>query len=66
MTASEIPERDLEAAIRRICATADLDDLTKKKVRKQLEQQFGVDLAVRKDTINSLIEKVLTASDDRQ
>ena len=65
MTASEIPDRELELAIRQICATADLDDLTKKKVRKQLEQQFGVDLAVRKDTINALIEKVLTGSDDR-
>jgi chitin synthase len=49
----------LEQSIRRICAEADLDNLTKKGVRKQLEQEHGVGLDQRKETINRIIEQVL-------
>lgn len=58
---SEITDSQLERSIRSICASADLDTLTKKGVRKQLEAEYGVSLASRKDTINSIIERVLTA-----
>lgn len=58
---SEITDSQLEQSIRSICANADLDTLTKKGVRKQLESEYGVSLAARKDTINSIIERVLTA-----
>jgi len=57
--ADDITDAQLEAAIRRICDGADLDTLTKKGVRKQLEAEFGTGLAHRKDTINRLIETVL-------
>ena len=55
-----IADAQLEASIRRICAGADLDQLTKKGVRKHLETEFGVGLAGRKETINRIIETVLT------
>ncbi len=61
LSAAEISESTLEEAIQRICATADLESLTKKGVRKQLEQQFGVSFNERKETINRLIERVLTS-----
>lgn len=52
-------ESELDTSIRRICASADLDTLTKKGVRKQLEAEFGLPLGARKDTINRIIEAVL-------
>ncbi len=53
-------EAQLESSIRRICAGADLDQLTKKGVRKQLEEEYEVGLGSRKESINRIIEKVLT------
>ncbi|BEI80622.1 hypothetical protein CcaverHIS002_0111510 [Cutaneotrichosporon cavernicola] len=49
----------LEQSIRRICDGADLDSLTKKGVRRQLEGEYGMPLAQRKDDINRIIEAVL-------
>lgn len=49
----------LEQSIRRICDGADLDTLTKKGVRRQLESEYGMPLAQRKDDINRIIEAVL-------
>ncbi|OCF76617.1 chitin synthase [Kwoniella mangroviensis CBS 8886] len=54
-----ITEAQLEVSIRRICAESDLDTLTKKVVRKKLEEEFGVGLGGRKDSINRIIEQVL-------
>jgi chitin synthase len=54
-----ISDAQLEASIRRICDGADLDSLTKKGLRKQLETEYGVGLAHRKDAINKIIEAVL-------
>lgn len=54
-----ISDAQLEKSIRRICAEADLDNLTKKGVRKQLEQEHGVGLDQRKESINRIIEMVL-------
>lgn len=58
--AESIPVSELERSIRRICAGADLDNLTKKGVRKQLEEEFGVGLGARKDEIGRIIERVLS------
>lgn len=61
--ADTIPSTDLEREIRRIVLDqgADLDSLTKKGVRRELERSFGgVELSRRKEEINALIEKVLT------
>ncbi|KAK4689794.1 chitin synthase, partial [Tremellales sp. Uapishka_1] len=57
--AEGITDAQFEASIRRICDGADLDMLTKKGVRKQLEGEYGEGLGSRKDTINRIIEKVL-------
>lgn len=54
-----ITDSEIESEIRRIVSGADLDTLTKKGVRKQLEGRFGVDLSGRKEVINGLIERVL-------
>ena len=54
-----VTDTQLEASIRQICAGADLDTLTKKGVRKKLEEEYGMTLTTRKDTINRIIEKVL-------
>lgn len=54
-----LSDAQLEASIRRITDSADLDTLTKKGVRKQLETEYGISLASRKDTINRIIESVL-------
>lgn len=56
-----ISPEELITVIHRICVTADLDTLTKKGVRKQLEQEFGVELLSRKDEINRAIEQVLSS-----
>ena len=54
-----ITDAQLEVSIRRICEGADLDNLTKKGVRKQLEEEYGVALGGRKEVINGIIERVL-------
>lgn len=59
MGEATITDAQLERSIRRICQGADLDTLTKKSVRKTLEQEYGVDLTPRKDSINRIIEQVL-------
>ncbi|WVR04387.1 hypothetical protein IAU60_001389 [Kwoniella sp. DSM 27419] len=57
--ANGITDAQLEGSIRRICADADLDTLTKKVVRKRLEEEYGMPLSGRKDAINRIIENVL-------
>lgn len=61
-----VTDMQLESSIRRICSTADLDNLTKKGVRKQLEGEYGADLTARKDTINRIIERVLAGESSSQ
>lgn len=58
--AQAITDSQLERSIRKICANAELDKLTKKGVRKELEREYGVELAERREAINRLVEKVLT------
>jgi chitin synthase len=52
-------DRDLEIAIRELLRGADLNTVTKRAVRQKLEERFGLDLASRKATINSTIDRVL-------
>ncbi|RXK42203.1 chitin synthase [Tremella mesenterica] len=54
-----VTDGQLELSIRRICQGADLDKLTKKGVRKQLEEEYGCDFSERKDAIGKIIERVL-------
>jgi len=46
-------------SIVRICAQADLETLTKRSVRQQLEEEYGVDLGSRKDEISRMVERVI-------
>ena len=60
----DVADHQLEAEIRNICLAdgTDLETLTKKSVRRELENRFGADLTSRKDFINKTIEKVLTGA----
>ncbi|ANB11793.1 chitin synthase CHS3 [Sugiyamaella lignohabitans] len=51
---------EITNAVREILRTADLMMVTKKSIRLQLEQQFGVKLASRRDYINYVTEAILT------
>jgi chitin synthase len=50
---------DLERAVNDLLRGADLNSVTKREIRRQLEQQFGMDLASRKATINAAIDRAL-------
>lgn len=52
-------EADLDRAIHEILRSADLNSVTKREIRRQLEDQFRVDLTARKGTINATIDRVL-------
>jgi chitin synthase len=60
----DVTDGQLEVEIRNICLAdgTDLETLTKKSVRRDLEKRFGTDLTSRKDFINKTIEKVLTGA----
>jgi len=60
----DVSSAQLEAEISNICLAdgTDLEALTKKSVRKELERRFGVELTSRKEFINKTIEKVLTGA----
>lgn len=49
----------LHASIVRICAEADLETMTKRSVRQQLEQEYGIDMGGRKDEISRIVETVI-------
>ncbi|KAF9225027.1 glycosyltransferase family 2 protein [Gyrodon lividus] len=50
---------ELERAVQEILRTADLNTVTKRGIRTQLEEHFGIDLTARKATINTAIDGVL-------
>ncbi|KAF8688556.1 TRAFAC class myosin-kinesin ATPase superfamily Myosin family, partial [Rhizoctonia solani] len=52
---------EIEKAIQDILSTADMSQVTKRSVRTQLENGFGVNLTSRKDFINSVIEREVAA-----
>jgi hypothetical protein len=56
---SSISSAALHASIVRICAEADLESLTKRSVRRQLEQEYGIDLGGRKDEVGRIVEAVI-------
>jgi hypothetical protein len=53
-------DEQLQAEISRIIATSDLMKLTKKQVREELAQVFGMDMKSRKEMINATIDKILS------
>ena len=50
---------DLEHAVQEVLRSADLNSITKREIRRQLEAHFGMDLTSRKATINASIDRVL-------
>ena len=50
---------ELERAVQDILRSADLNTITKREVRRTLEEQFGMDLTVKKSFINGIIDRVL-------
>lgn len=58
--AEAITSASLEQSVRRICQGADLETMTKRAVRKQLEEEYGVDLGPRKEELRRIIEDVLS------
>lgn len=52
-------DTELLNEIRHILSTSDLMTITKKKVRQQLTDFFGVDLSTKKEYINQCIDSIL-------
>ena len=55
-------DEELEQSVRAILDRSDLNLVTKKGVRKELEAEYGSDLSGRKDAINRYIEAALTGA----
>jgi chitin synthase len=52
-------DSDLDRAVQNVLRGADLNSVTKREIRRQLEDQFGMDLTARKASINTAIDRVL-------
>ena len=54
-------DAEIERAVEDHLRTADLTTITKREIRRRLEDQFGQDLSSRKRVINDAIDRVLLA-----
>ena len=54
-----ISDTDLERAVQDILRSADLNSITKREIRRQLESHFGMDLTSRKAVINAAIDRTI-------
>lgn len=52
-------DADIEKAVQNLLRGADLNSVTKREVRRQLEDEFGMDLTARKASINAAIDRAL-------
>jgi chitin synthase len=52
-------DSEIERAVQNILRTADLNTVTKREVRRQVEEMFGMDLTSRKNVINAMIDRIL-------
>lgn len=52
-------DSDIDRAVQDILRDADLNTITKREIRRKLEDLFGVDLSNRKAAINATIDRVL-------
>ena len=52
-------DAELGLAVQNLLRGADLNSVTKREVRRQLEEHFGMDLTARKATINASIDRTL-------
>ena len=58
-TSLPVSDLDLERAVQEVLRSADLNSITKREIRRQLESHFGMDLSSRKAVINAAIDRVL-------
>ncbi|CAN7990335.1 unnamed protein product, partial [Ixodes hexagonus] len=56
---AELPATELRKAISGILDGADLDVLSSKKIRKQLEQKYGIDFSDRKKEIDGMVMELI-------
>ncbi|KAH9903379.1 glycosyltransferase family 2 protein [Cubamyces lactineus] len=54
-------DAEIERAVDEHLRNADLTTVTKREIRRRLEEQFGMDLSARKRVINDAIDRVLLA-----
>jgi len=54
-----VSDSDLERAVQDVLRSADLNSVTKREIRRQLEGHFGMDLTSRKAVINASIDRIL-------
>ena len=52
-------DADIERVVQNLLRGADLNSVTKREVRRQLEDEFGMDLTARKASINAAIDRAL-------
>lgn len=52
-------DAEIERAVQDVLRIADLNTVTKREIRRQLEERFGMDLTSRKATINAAIDRIL-------
>lgn len=52
-------EVELERAVQEIIRDADLNTVTKREIRRRLEEHFNMDLSGRKASINAAIDRAL-------
>lgn len=57
---AELPVAELRKAISEMLDGADLDVLSSKKIRKQLEEKYGIDFTDRKKEIDDLVMELIT------
>ena len=55
-----VTDAQLEVSIRKLCQGADWDTLTKKGVRKKLEEEYGCSLTTRKEVIDKILMTVVS------
>lgn len=55
----EPTDRDLDQAVQDILRSADLNSVTKREIRRKMEEHFGLDLSSRKAAINQSIDRIL-------
>ena len=59
LTSGTPSDADLERTVQDILQSADLNTVTKREIRRQLEEHFSMDLTARKATINAAIDRTL-------
>lgn len=59
LSSGDPTDAELEQAVQNVLRGADLNSVTKREIRRQLEDHFGMDLTARKASINSAIDRVL-------